>query len=103
MTDSAKRVRLGLIIALVGYAVSLLPWLIWFLALLIGSDHTFPLLTLAWLVTSCYPVVILVCLLFAWRLYRQTQLHQATFLLLVPLLYVPIMVLLGFVALWQVG
>lgn len=103
MTNSTKRVRLGLIIALVVYVLSLAPWLIWFLALLIGSDRTFPLLSLSWLVTICYPVVIIICLLFAWRLYRQTNLRQATLLLLLPLLYVPIMVLLGFVALWQVG
>ncbi len=102
MPDSTQnRNRTILIAATVVYVLSLCLWGMWAGMLLLAPDQPVPLLGLAWAATLLYPVIVIGSLFIGWRAQQRGQFKM--WAALAPLLYAPVLFIIGFAALWQVA
>ena len=89
-----------LIGATIVYLLSLIFWLMWIGALLLGAGYGSLFLTiLAGITALLYPVVIIGGLFAGWRFHGQNQFKKSFWAVFIPLLYIPLMLIVGFVAL----
>ncbi len=95
--------RTILIAATILYTLTLCPWLIWFGMLLLGSDRMFFILGLSWLATFLYPIIVIGSLLAGWMFQRRGDPNRVLWSAALPVLYLPVPLFLGFIALWQVA
>lgn len=93
--------RSVLITATILYILSLCPWLMWFGILLLGPDHMFFLLGLSWFTTILYPIIIIGSLFAGWLFQRRGEVNRVLWATVLPVLYLPAPLFIGFVALWQ--
>ena len=101
MSNNIKWLQAGLIIAPVLYLLSLVPWLIIALVLIMGPDDISLLLGLAWLMTGCYPVILIVAVVSGWYFYRQQRYRSSVIAVLGPLPYVLVTLLINQAAIWR--
>lgn len=82
--------------------LSLWPWLIWTGILLLGAGYgSFLLTALAVITAVLWPVVSFGSLLMGVFYQRRSQSKKALLSLLVPTVYFPLMLIIGFIALWE--
>lgn len=99
--STQNRNRTLLIAATVIYILSLCLWGMWAGMLLLAPDQPVSLLSLAWAATLLYPIVVMGSLFIGWRAQQRGQFK--IWPLLMPLLYAPVLFIIGFAALWQIA
>ena len=103
MSDFLQRhATIILIGAAVLYVLSLGFWLMWAGALLLGAGYGSLLLTLfAGITALLYPIIIVGSLLMGWRFQRHNQAKKALMAAIAPFLYIPVMIIIGLIALFE--
>ena len=101
MSDFLQRhVTIILIGAAIAYIFSLGFWLMWAGALLLGAGYGSLFLTLlAGMTALLYPIIIAGSLFAGWRFQRHNQVKKALTAIIIPILYIPVMLIIGFIAL----
>jgi len=100
-TSSSQSNRYIIIAATVAYVLSLGVWLLWVGMLWLGPDRSVPLLMPAWIVTMLYPLVVSGSLVWGWVTYLRGKFNL--WVVLAPMLYLPLLCVVGFAAMWQVA
>lgn len=102
MSDATQnRNRTILTAATVIYILSLCLWGMWAGMLLLAPDQSVSLLGLAWAATLLYPIVVIGSLIIGWRAQQRGQFKL--WAVLTPLLYAPVLFIIGFATLWQIA
>jgi hypothetical protein len=101
MSDFLQRhIKAVLLGAAVLYFLSLGVWFIWTGVFLYGAAYgSFVVIVFAGLVAILYPVIIIGSLAAGWQFQNRNQAGKALAAALLPLLYIPIMVIVEFVTL----
>ncbi len=81
------------------YVLSMGLWVMWPILLFFGAGYGSEALTLlSFLAALLYPILIVVSLVIGWRFQASNQFKKATWAIVTPLLYFPIMIIIGSIA-----
>ncbi len=100
MTDFLQRHNSTIFVtAVIGYLVSLGLWLLWAIIIIMLLGYVPKIVSYpAYFTTILYPILVFGSLLVGWLFHRRKQFVKTFWVIVIPLLYSPVMILVGYIA-----